>query len=558
MSRTEKNTRIRPLPPKVQLTQKDSITGSYPTNARGAVVDNRTGVYGVKFNDQNTFIFTSGSGTALTSPIGIIAGVNDSTLSYSNVGQALSPYHDDAQFAADGKSQQRNFFFASRSVDSLGSRFGSPLWSKHKIEINLSTQTAVSMGTTLGPTKTSENMTTYYNHASATWMPVGSMKTATYYISQAITTPTLGIGPYFKEKAHPFGPSALDNVSYLEYPLGSATPSREFGFPFDGKYFVDTRIGASASILYPMSGVINRPFVVEQIVLDFTGSLTSSQFNCGWSGGATGFATANFFVLNQRKQVPVINENTKLYDKTTFTVTESYVASPRSGTMDIVTSLVLFTPGATEVVFSGTNFAAAATNFFRSQPNTTFIFPESNASYLGWSKRLLITGSICSPPQAVVTGSTNTPAYTLILSGTSYYRIMKTYPISRNGLENEMTGDRNFLNGFAGAQYKPVQTEVGTYVVNSAGWSANPYILYPQDQLIFGWSGPALSYIFEQQGDNPPSWIAPGDLGPQFTVGVGDAKVVLYGFFLDDGEESIDPLSQNLSSESVHEALETS
>ena len=58
MSRQEKKTRIRMLPPRIQLQQRDALTGSYPTNVRFSI-DGRTGDYNINFNDRYSVVFTS-------------------------------------------------------------------------------------------------------------------------------------------------------------------------------------------------------------------------------------------------------------------------------------------------------------------------------------------------------------------------------------------------------------------------------------------------------------------------------------------------------------------
>ncbi len=60
MSRQEKKTRIRVVPPKLQLRGQDALTGSYPTNVRFSL-DGRTGNYKVGYNDVQTIVFGSRS-----------------------------------------------------------------------------------------------------------------------------------------------------------------------------------------------------------------------------------------------------------------------------------------------------------------------------------------------------------------------------------------------------------------------------------------------------------------------------------------------------------------
>ena len=58
MSRQEKRSRMRMLPPRIQLQQRDALTGSYPTNLRFST-DGRTGNYKVKYDDTKIIDFTS-------------------------------------------------------------------------------------------------------------------------------------------------------------------------------------------------------------------------------------------------------------------------------------------------------------------------------------------------------------------------------------------------------------------------------------------------------------------------------------------------------------------
>jgi len=60
MSRQEKRTRIRVVPPKLQLRGRDALSGSYPTNVRFSL-DGRTGNYNINYNDVQTVVFGSRS-----------------------------------------------------------------------------------------------------------------------------------------------------------------------------------------------------------------------------------------------------------------------------------------------------------------------------------------------------------------------------------------------------------------------------------------------------------------------------------------------------------------
>jgi hypothetical protein len=67
MPRTLKKTRIKWFPPKVQLRALDAASGSYPSKVRQAS-DNRSGNYNVRFNDQDTIVFSDSS---VVMPVGL-------------------------------------------------------------------------------------------------------------------------------------------------------------------------------------------------------------------------------------------------------------------------------------------------------------------------------------------------------------------------------------------------------------------------------------------------------------------------------------------------------
>lgn len=56
MARRNKKTRIKGIPPRIQLQTKDARTGSYPSKVRTSS-DNRTGKYPISWNDTNTINF---------------------------------------------------------------------------------------------------------------------------------------------------------------------------------------------------------------------------------------------------------------------------------------------------------------------------------------------------------------------------------------------------------------------------------------------------------------------------------------------------------------------
>jgi len=76
----------------------------------------------------------------------------------------------------------------------------------------------------------------------------------------------------------------------------------------------------------------------------------------------------------------------------------------------------------------------------------------------------------------------------------------------------------------------------------------SPYIIFPEDKLIFGWQFPAC--------DNPLSDFPGANHDGLYTMTLfGNSKLVMYGSMLKEGKEIHDPLNQNLASDAIHEII---
>jgi hypothetical protein len=587
MARTEKRTKIRGLPPKVSLTLKDSVTGSYPpvlfrtigetptvtpfNDQMETITFSRTNVYyGLNLPTGSQYISSISSSDLLPSMTGsgfVQPGISDVFLDfpkYKTSSSNISPFVDSGQFASDGKSQNLQLFASGTEL--VG--FGSPLWSKQKIEINLSTAVSRTLGDAWGPAISESYTMAYYNHGSASWQPVGSPRVATYYISQAFTTPSTGITPWYREKAIGFGPFSgiYTNACSNMVILSAVRPFKEHGFPFAEKYFVPST-GPSSSILYSMSNKLQRPFLLEAIAVQFTGSFSSGDLVCNWSGGALGSGTSFFFILNQRKNGSVSETITLNPGQNSFpaNVTASYTVAHNSGTMDIVGCLPIFTPGTGAFDLRPDRRDYSVVPALQRNPNVNIIFPfqrsdDPDGALLKWSGQYVISGVICAPTPLSAT-DTDWGGVLRIRSGSvglfDTYDAVPTFPNSRNG-SSSILGNRNFLNSTAGNQQRPVFDSNSGLVnnINGLSWILNPYILYPSDQLIFGWQSPHTGDTWDRQHSDGLFATGSGNYGAQLTIAPGFSKVVLYGTYLQEGHEYDSGFNQVVFSNSIHEAIE--
>jgi hypothetical protein len=498
----------------------------------------------------------------------IVKGIGDN-LAHFTPGQALTPFRDSSQFAADGKNANNVFFATGSATELIGEGFNEPLWSKTKIEINLDTVTSFSLGERLGPVSGSDFLMAYYNFASQSWNPVGAAAQTTTFISQTLATSGSGVTNFFRQKAIGFaGAQNTTNASFAGTVLNGIRPVREFGFPFDGKYFV-TKTGTSSSILMPMSNSINAPFLLEKIVLEFSGALYSGDSAGEWGGGATGFCSTFFFILNQKSNGFISESVVLSTDPTSFpaNVTASYSVFHRSGTMDLVATLPIFTPGCTEeewdtAYYTPSDRTAGLGDALHANKNISFIFSDHIDEKIRWTGRHLISGSVCAPSTMIAGASQYANTTINIRSGSAVgniYRAYGSFPINRNGT-NQLSSPRSFRNPALGAVSSPFfdTFNLTTDNISPSVWVVNPYILQPTDNLIFGWQAPYNGLYYDQQpGEAPPvlGFSGSGQQMPTFTIAAGPSKVILYGSYISEDKEHNDTLNQLLTSNTIHEII---
>lgn len=134
----------------------------------------------------------------------------------------------------------------------------------------------------------------------------------------------------------------------------------------------------------------------------------------------------------------------------------------------------------------------------------------------------------------------------------------------RSGLLKDISSSRSIFNSVPGTDATDPAEDFGREVrgrdstplrIFEEGKEESPYILYPTDKLVFGWQA-AQPYDFKRVSDagtGPHLSIAPNasdDLP-------ANMKITLYGSYLSDGKEVHDPLNQKLTSNNLHEALQS-
>lgn len=769
MSRQEKGSRVRMLPPRLQLQQRDAHTGSYPTVSRFST-DGRSGVYNTSFNDTKTIIFTSSNDytpgigfsagsvwlidcnkedIATTSSIVIVAPWTDDLISFPqpgiygeigtnlavglgyigdypiagpynlhlqsadtltneyvvvdhvgftfpygaplmtffleenlinnfilgsdiaiattgtpstvlspasiittgnlrsqvieglpfvhfSPGQEPTPFRDHGQAATDGKSSN-NPFFTTGSADLLvGGGFSSPLWSKNKIEIDISVP--VECGSTLfvsgysyglgEPAQASmsgSHEMLYYNFALKKWEGLGQgLSYGAYHEADLSPLPRdiFYNAPFENHAMFGFAPGIVNMFGWdlltdsffnqvtgsFENEAAAGTPITNFGFPYHPKFH------ATSSQTCNMSQYINAPFLVEKIVVELSAAytITADVYNTAsyldGNGAPPGVVISsiyettvpasinNFFILNQRKQNKFSHSeeiiNAKKYDMSSVPASQISCSVPTSMKLSkngpnvyINTLRDLITWGG--ISSFANNMPTTATrsgmpawclspiDTLSANPKALMtrdcVFSSSTDAIndltpLSWNGKVYMELSAKSPKKFDPNSTLKIGSSLFAMqSGDVYQAYVLTHYAGggRNALGITVPNGRNYISTIADVQKKSEYTSLfGTQwlLEESDTYLYNPYILMPDDQLVFGWQQPLIAQI--RSNSATPAWdeistfrnISTGSFST-ISFLPGEAKVTLYGSYISNDKEHNDGTNQLLSSDSVHETI---
>lgn len=307
-----------------------------PTEVR-KVYDTRTSLtasaidgiaYGIGLNPQSTFLQDSEQFTTIFMSGTIRKGVGDAQASFTP-GQDLSPFRDNNNPAADGKSTGNPFYATGSAVKLVGEGFSQPLWSKTKVEIPIpvnrpATYSLVLSGAenvaTNDPPLSERNVSypmMYYNFDRNTWEGIGPGVAWPGGIDQDNTLDTFayfGFSPSILMFS-PASETATWSTTFtrtsgqFEWQASAGIPVTNFGFPYHPKFH------ATASQALRMSDFISSPFLVEKIVVQMSAAYQvfpevhnsgtiiegGTDYTGSFNSGTLPAAINNVFILNQRR-----------------------------------------------------------------------------------------------------------------------------------------------------------------------------------------------------------------------------------------------------------------
>jgi len=604
MARQEKGTRVRTLPGRVQLRDKDAQANSYPTTVRFST-DERQGNQPIKFDDQNVIVFsevdnfhpslglpsgsawlstTEASDTNSTAASAIIvpgrtnSGIVDG-LQYVQFlsGVALKPFRDSEQDAADATSLSNNTFYTTGSaVLQVGEGFSTPLWSKQKIEVDIGVINDTGVYTYNANTAGNEAFGTsfpmlYYNFESGTWEGIGLGYEYNSLSDQADTIEHMQIG--FINTFFPKGTSFVDIRS-------AGFMTSDFGFPYHPKFH------ATSSQTLSMDRYITQPFLLEKATIEITGSsevgvLTLSLYD-GMYKNTISASINTCFLLNQRSNASLnlikyignigawnfafLTASVPSWRRLNANSTEATLVTT---TRDILgfSQIYSFASGAfDQLVYDTKSTTSSSARLELPIMENDIVITSSVAGDAGinWTGRVTLSMSMCSPLagyisernryEASVSGAFSKTLirydgpgdFDEVLLGNDGYRTgLGLLRPSTRGLLSDYTRGKNLgQQAVVGSQSPPLQFSMfharGKYKVN-------PYILLPTDKLVLGWQLPIST--------NPVQGIAANEFETVMAFWQGPCKLTLYGCYVSEGHEVNETTNQLLSSNSVHEVI---
>lgn len=539
-----RRSRSKGLPPKVQLRTKDSLAAAYPTGHG----------YVAAFDDTRTVVFTSyvsmsmGAGlpsgsqyltdeltTDMYAPGVLRKGVGDAWI--DPLIETFTPFRDSEQPAVDGKSSGDIFYATGSAVGLIGEGFDQPLWSKTKLEIDLTPSLvhSYSIQNNTGTSARNNFPTLYWNNELKKYEGIGNgIEWVTY-----TTASQVALSRFLEEQCIGFGTSYVQALSIPpNLPLNKTFGQNisNFGFPFHPKFH------ATASNLISMSDVITGPFLVEKILLTI-----SAAFHVGASHTKKLFndiSILNFFVLNQRRPFSITNPSLQTIDynivgPTSF-VTGAFIpgSNPSTATVrDLITTLKI-----------GLIFSQSTTAFQQAydelQVDAKILIDTPLP--LTFSGRVDVSGAVRN----------NLPSngFNTVLNingvGGGFLMLNKQINASRNGLN--MPSGRGWLGDLSTPQVLRSITQNGfVFQILQNYYKTNPYIILPSDQLIFGCQIPYASTLSFETVPASASFVGEGTV---MEFAAKESKLYIFGSYIKENKES-DKQPEPLTSLAVHEVI---
>jgi hypothetical protein len=475
----------------------------------------------------------------------MIKGVADTFVTFTP-GQDLQPFRDMANPEVDAKLTGNPFYATGSAMSVTGEGFQQPLWSKNKIEINLPIDTQATFGIYNNSSSIPNYPIAYYNFDRKTFEGIGNghalMEYATGSNFDALfVSSCVGFGPAFSSYIGDAG-------TFQNYNL--ARPISTFGFPIAQKF------NATSPQLLNMEDLISEPFLLEKVVVQFSGALVvvSSQPPGDPSSGIQRVSITSFFILNQPGyyHISPTTVDTNFNQNGFSAVTKRTIdfTNPNNKYKDVVTYLQF-----AKILESDDGWLPASITASLRDLNVVSPRPDYTQydSVISWSDSYIMSGSSQGNVKSQITNPymTSINGDGLSISAANTTTVGSEYPNRnmfglqtgkdwRNSLQSPIVAGTHAEGAFSNIMYDMISFDV------------NPYVLTPKDKLIFGWQVPLPKFFaYYRDVTNKVELTFPSQV----------MKVTLYGSTLrvnpetNQLEEHHETLNQLFSSDSIHETI---
>lgn len=623
MTRVNKKTRIKGLPAKLQTQQQDNKSGSYPTRVRIAS-DNRTGMYKTHWDDTSTIVFDSTANLELGAGISsgsqyitypseqltdisitgsVRKGVGDQIAnSYTFIsGQGFEPFKEVYLAAVDGKSSGSSFYATGSVIEDVGEGFNSPLWSKSKIEIDISVGSDVTQSLDIRAQNDAISQSyqmCYYNFTNKTWdgigngFPLGINLSNKYdkYLDQFMMGFTPSIMTINTENARGTQPQRwrTGSLAGFEYQKSAGRPFTNLGFPYHPKFH------ATSSQLFNTSNVISKPFLLEKVVIQIDAKyvLYSSSININTFTGSFEAETIthitesalpacinNVFILNQRNHFSLTDFEEDFNPNTTNTkpvinIPAAVTLSAGAETTSVSSVRELVTYGGISSIAANVPSLFTRSGSYKQPRLLADSFPirtenirknlkrefnfeiNTSASFslnpLSWSGSLSLELPVVSPNK-IGKGFDQVSYFKSHSDGAE--RALQVRG-TRSGLGLLFPFGRDWLSPVTSVDLSNTVAVGNSFLINvpkNSFSKTNPYLLLPGDNLVIGWQQPIpmATDVYTQFGEGN---VASGSFS-SIIFPKGEAKVILYGSEIENNQEKHETLNQLLTSNAIHEVI---
>ncbi len=522
------------LPPRVRLRIQDSATGSYPVSVRTGDPRGHIKNY---FDDAQVIIFNTGVNVAMPTTLqpesSLAAGINSSLSTSGTVRKGIAdntqtsfltdifePFIEDRLIPRVGSE----FNASGSNINDVGFGFTSPLASKTSFTFDITTSKATAMSLSQSFSNPADNAgagsfpMAYYNFDTKEWEKVGTGISFSDSVAGTANLDSQMLG---------FSPSASGRGNAIINPSQSAVCFDNFGFPSHPKFH------ATSSQLLQLTSSITKPFVLEKIIYEFTGS---------FSGSAVFFDTEGmfntFFLLNQRNP----------YEAQVI-IGDNVLGNVAQNTINIPDDLQISQNGPIEHVDTFRDVVTyAQVSSFAEQINS------SSSEFDEFARReLVIKGPLSDPGwtgRYTLSGTVKAPAkfeYASEFFDALYGETSIRYAGGRGGFGRPC--GRDLVSGFISNSNNIEKLSAGSAGIKvSKPTNINaksPYILLPSDKIILGWQTAWLGNME----------TSPYEYAPSLTIAPGKAHITFIGSLLTDGHEFHETLNQPLTSNAIHETI---